>query len=251
MFKFLTLWNRELSSYFQSAIAYVVLFFFLLSTGWNFQWVVTLINTAPTDVSVVQAFFNNFFFWFPFVLIFPLITMRTFAEEFKMGTIETLMTSPVSDLQVVLSKFAGALVFYLVLWLPSLLYFVIFQSVTEASAAVSPGSIWGSYAIILLLGMFYISIGCFASVLTNNQIIAAVISGVSVALFFFLGVVSLFALDVNQHLRDLLSYFSAIDHMGTFSKGIIDSRPIVFYLSMTALFLTLTYHIFQRRKWKS
>lgn len=251
MRKFLTLWNRELSSYFQSAIAYVVLFFFLLATGWNFQWVVTLINTSPTDVSIVQGFFNNFFFWFPFVLIFPLITMRTFSEEFKMGTIETLMTSPVTDLQVVLSKFAGALVFYIILWLPSLLYFAIFEMVTKTGAAVSPGSMWGSYAMILLLGMFYISVGCFASVLTTNQIIAAVISGVSVALFFFTGVISLFALEMNQSLRDLLSYFSAIDHMGTFSKGIIDSRPIVFYLSMTALFLTLTYHVFQRRKWKS
>ncbi|MEO7932383.1 MAG: ABC transporter permease subunit [Chthoniobacterales bacterium] len=251
MFKFLTLWNRELSSYFQSAIAYVVLFFFLLATGWNFEWVVTLINTAPTDVSIVQGFFNNFFFWFPFVLIFPLITMRTFSEEFKMGTIETLMTSPVTDLQVVLSKFAGAVVFYIILWLPSLLYFVIFQQVAQTNAAASSGAIWGSYGMILLLGIFYISIGCLASVVTNNQIIAAVISGVSVALFFFTGVISLFALDMNQNLRDLLSYFSAIDHMGTFSKGIIDSRPIVFYLSMTTLFLTLTYHIFQRRKWKS
>ncbi|HEX8373406.1 MAG TPA: ABC transporter permease subunit [Chthoniobacterales bacterium] len=251
MFKFLTLWNRELSSYFQSAIAYVVLFFFLLATGWNFQWVVTLINTSPTDVSIVQGFFNNFFFWFPFVLIFPLITMRTFSEEFKMGTIETLMTAPVTDLQVVLSKFFGALTFYVILWLPSLLYFVIFQKVTNASATASEGAMWGSYSIIFLLGMFYISIGCFASVLTNNQIIAAVISGVSVALFFFLGVVSLFSLEMNQHLRDVLSYFSAIDHMGTFSKGIIDTRPIAFYLSMTLLFLSLTYHIFQRRKWKS
>ena len=251
MRKFFTLWNRELSSYFQSAIAYVVLFFFLLATGWNFQWVVTLINSAPTDVSIVQGFFNNFFFWFPFVLIFPLITMRTFAEEFKMGTIETLMTSPVTDMQVVLSKFAGAFFFYVILWIPSLLYFVIFQAVTHTGAAVSPGSIWGSYGMIILLGMFYISVGCFASVLTNNQIIAAVISGVSVALFFFMGVISLFALDMNQNLRDLLSYFSAIDHMNTFSKGIIDTRPIIFYLSMTLLFLALTYHVFQRRKWKS
>lgn len=251
MFKFLTLWNRELASYFQSAVAYVVLFFFLLATGWNFQWVITLINTAPTEVTVVQGFFNNFFFWFPFVLIFPLITMRTFSEEFKLGTIETLMTAPVTDLQVVLAKYLGALVFYIVLWLPSLLYFVAFRSITGSEAAGSPGSLWGAYGMILLIGMFYIAIGCLASVLTKNQIVAAVISGVSVALLFFLGVISLFALDINQALKDLLSYFSAIEHMGTFSKGIIDSRPIVFYLTTTLFILSLTYHIFQRRRWKT
>lgn len=251
MRKFLTLWNRELGSYFHSAIAYVVMFFFLVAIGWNFQMVVTLINMAPTDVTVSQGFFGTLFFWLPFLLIFPLITMRLFSEEFKMGTIETLMTAPVSDFQVVLSKFAGAVTFYAILWLPTLVYFVAFRWITLSDAAYSPSSLYGGYGMLLLMGMFYISVGCLASVVTNNQIIAAVISCVCILLLFFAGIAGGFALDVNQGLRDLVSYFSAIDHMATFSRGIVDSRPIVFYLSMTALFLALTHQVFQRRKWKS
>src|SRR2546423_785948 len=84
-----------------------------------------------------QKFSNSVFFWFAFVLIFPLITMRLFSEEFKLGTIEPLMTAPVRDLQVVLAKFFGALVFYIVLWIPTLLYFAIFQKITHQSAANS------------------------------------------------------------------------------------------------------------------
>ncbi|HEY5753085.1 MAG TPA: ABC transporter permease [Chthoniobacterales bacterium] len=249
--KFLTLWNREVASFFQSSIAYVVMFFFLIAVGWNFQMVVTLINMQPTEITVSQGFFGTIFFWLPFLLIFPLITMRLFSEEFKMGTIETLMTAPISDWQVVLSKFFGALTFYIMLWLPTLIYFVVFRWITKSDAAYSPGSLIGGYSMILLLGMFYIAVGCFASVLTNNQIIAAVVSCVTILLLFFAGIAGGFALDVNQNLRNLVDYFSAIDHMTTFARGIIDSRPIVFYLSMTVLFLTLTHHFFQRRKWKS
>ena len=102
--------------------------------------------------------------------------MRLFAEEFKLGTIEPLMTAPVRDWQVVLAKYFGALFFYIILWIPTTLYFVIFQAVTHQPAADSTGAYLGGYLMILLLGMFYLSIGCFASVLTKNQIVAAIIS---------------------------------------------------------------------------
>jgi len=251
MHKFLVLWNREVGSYFHSAIAYVVMFFLTLASGWNFYTVVTLLNLGPTDVTASQGFFSTIFFWLPFLLVFPLITMRSFAEEFKMGTMETLMTAPVTDWQVVLAKFFGALTFYVILWLPTLLFFVVFKFITHSELAYTMGSLGGGYGMLLLIGMFYISVGCLASALTNNQIVAAVISCISVLLLFFAGIVGGWTLDVNQQLRDIVSYFSAIEHMATFSRGIIDTRPIVFYLSMTVLFLTLTHHVFQRRKWKS
>jgi len=251
MSRFLTLLFREIKSYFYSPVAYVVLFFFLLLTGFNFYAGISLLNRGPTEVTVVEAFFNTVLFWFGFVLIFPLITMRTFAEEFKMGTIEGLMTAPVRDSQVILAKFGGALFFYIVLWLPSLAYFRIFEWTTGASAAHATGAYWGSYLLLLLLGMFYLSIGCLASVLTHNQIIAAVISFCAITLLFFMGLLSFIVLNVSPFLRDIVGYFSAIEHMGEFSKGVIDSRPIVFYLSMTTLVLALTFHVFQSRKWKS
>src|SRR5436190_512045 len=235
MRKFFTLLSREVSSYFYSPIAYIVLVFFLLVSGVDFYFQISFMNQRPVPYSVQEAFFNSVFFWFAFVLIFPLITMRVFAEEFKLGTIEPLMTTPVRDWQVVLAKFFGALLFYLVLWIPTILYFAIFQYVTHEPAAGSIGSYWGSYLMLFLLGMFYLSVGCFASVLTRNQIIAAIISFSAITLLFFLGLVQFILLDVTSTTRDLLGYFSAIEHMGTFSRGIIDTRPIVLYVIMTIL----------------
>ncbi len=250
MRKFYALLSRELRSYFHSPIAYIVLIFFLLISGVDFYFQVSFMNQRQVQYTVQEAFFNSVFFWFAFVLIFPLITMRLFAEEFKLGTIEPLMTAPVRDWQVVLSKFFGALVFYLILWVPPAFYFIIFQQMTGQPAAHSAGAYSGSYLMLLLLGMFYLSIGCLASVLTRNQIIAAVISFCAITLLFFLGLVQFILLNVSSATRDLLGYFSAIEHMGTFSRGVIDTRPIVFYVSMTIVMLTLTYQAFQSRKWR-
>ncbi|MEP7015074.1 MAG: ABC transporter permease [Verrucomicrobiota bacterium] len=250
MRKFFTLLSREVRSYFYSPIAYIVLVFFLLVSGVDFYFQIAFMNQRQVEYTVQEAFFNSVFFWFAFVLIFPLITMRLFAEEFKLGTIEPLMTAPVRDWQVVLAKFFGALVFYVVLWIPTLLYFGIFQKMTGQSAGNSAGAYWGAYLMLFLLGMFYLSVGCFASVLTKNQIVAAVISFCAITLLFFLGLIQFLLLEVSSNTRDLLGYFSAIDHMGTFSRGIFDTRPIVLYLSMTALMLGLTHRAFQTRKWR-
>src|SRR6266403_3332118 len=198
MRKFYTLLLREVRSYFHSPIAYIVLIFFLIISGINFNLIVSYMNRRTMDISVQEAFFNSVFFWFAFVLIFPLITMRLFAEEFKLGTIEPLTTVPVRDWQVVLSKFLGALVFYVILWIPTVLYFWIFLKITNQPAAHSGGAYWGSYLMLLLLGMFYLSIGCFTSVLTRNQIIAAVISFCAITLLFFLGLVQFILLDVSS-----------------------------------------------------
>lgn len=250
MTKFFTLLAREVRSYFYSPIAYIVLVFFLIISGVDFYFQISFMNQRPVPYSVEEAFFNSVFFWFAFVLIFPLITMRLFSEEFKLGTIEPLMTAPVRDWQVVLSKYFGSLVFYLILWIPTLFYFVIFQAITHQPAATSPGAYLGGYLMLLLLGMFYLSIGCFTSVLTKNQIVAAVISFAIITLLFFLGLVSFILLDVSSETRQLLGYFSAIEQMGTLSRGVFDTRPIVLYLSLTIVTLTFTYQAFQTRKWR-
>jgi ABC-2 type transport system permease protein len=250
MRKFFTLLSREIRSYFYSPIAYIVLVFFLIVSGVDFYFQVSFMNQRAIPYSVQEAFFNSVFFWFAFVLIFPLITMRLFAEEFKLGTIEPLMTAPVRDWQVVLAKYFGALIFYIILWIPTVLYFVIFQAITHQPAASSSGAYFGGYLMLLLLGMFYLSIGCFASVLTRNQIVAAIISFATITLLFFLGLVSFILLDVSSETRQLLGYFSAIEQMGALSRGEIDTRPMVLYLSMTIVMLTFTYQAFQTRKWR-
>ena len=250
MSKFLTLLGREVRSYFYSPIAYIVLVFFLLLSGVDFYLQLSFMNGRPVPYSVHEAFFNSVFFWFAFVLIFPLITMRLFSEEFKLGTIEPLMTAPVGDWQVVLSKFFGALVFYIVLWVPTLIYFVIFQFVTKEPAANSLGAYLGSYLMLLLLGMFYLSIGCLASVLTRNQIVAAIISFCAITLHFFSGLLAFIMQEISSATRQLLGYFSAIEQMGTLSRGEIDTRPMVLYISMTLVMLFLTHQAFQSRKWR-
>src|SRR5205814_5314342 len=176
MRKFYALLSREVRSYFHSPIAYIVLIFFLLISGVDFYFQISFMNQRQVQYTVQEAFFNSVFFWFAFVLIFPLLTMRLFAEEFKLGTIEPLMTAPVRDWQVMLAKFFGALVFYVILWPPTLLYFWVFQAITHQPAANSIGAYLGAYLMLLLLGMFYLSVGCLASVLTKNQIVAAIIS---------------------------------------------------------------------------
>ena len=250
MRKFFTLFGREVRSYFYSPIAYIVLVFFLILSGVDIYFQLSFMNGKPVEYSIQEAFFNSIFFWFAFVLIFPLITMRLFSEEFKLGTIEPLMTAPVRDWQVVLAKFFGALFFYIVLWIPTLLYFAIFQFVTKQPAATSGGAYIGSYLMLLLLGMFYTSVGCFASVMTKNQIVAAIISFCVITLLFFLGLVSFVLLDVSSSTRQLLGYFSAIEQMSTLSRGEIDTRPMVLYSSMTMVMLFLTHLAFQSRKWR-
>jgi ABC-2 type transport system permease protein len=250
MTKFFTLLGREIKSFFYSPVAYVVMCFFLFLTGFSFYIGVSLLNRGPTEVTVVQAFFNTILFWIAYLLVFPLITMRSFSEEFKLGTIEALMTAPVKDWQVVITKWLGCLIFYIILWIPTALYFTVFTWATKAEAAHAPGAYLGSYLLLLLMGMFYCSVGCFASVLTKNQIIAAVISLVMILVLLFAGLLQYVMLDVNGTMRDVFGYFSAIDHMENFSKGIIDSRAIVWYLTMTTLMLVLTYQVFQTRKWK-
>lgn len=248
---FLTLLNREVKSFFYSPIAYVVLFYFLLLTGFNFFSNAGFLNRGPMEVTLVEVFFNGFLFWFPFVLLFPLITMRTYSEEFRMGTVESLTTAPVQDWQIVLAKFFGVLVFYIVIWAPSFTYFAAFQLITKQQAALAAGAYYGSYLLLLLIGMLYIAIGCLASALTKDQINAAVISFSAITLFLFVPVLPFIWNVTDPNTKDLISYISSIEHMSDFSKGLIDSRPIVWYLSMTALMLVATFQVFQYRKWRA
>lgn len=251
MRRFFILLRREITHYFQQPMAYVVLCLFLVLTGANFHAQVTELNHLATQVSVLEAFFNGPLFWFSFILIFPLLTMRLFSEEYKLGTIETLMTAPISDAAVVLAKYFGALFFYIILWLPSVLYFVLFTWITGQNAADSMGSYLGAYLLLLLVGAFYLAIGCLASAFTANQIVAAMIAFAVICLMFFLSLLSFLFLSASPALRELTYYFSTIEHMSDFSQGVFDTRPIVFYLSLTVFTLFLTFHVFQYRRWKS
>jgi ABC-2 type transport system permease protein len=251
MRRFLTLLQRELSAFYYSPIAYVVLFFFLILNGLSFWFAIAVLNKAPSENSVVQMFFNSAFFWIAYLLVFPVITMKLFAEEFKLGTIETLMTAPVRDWEVVVSKFVAAVVFYMSLWLPSLLYFLIFGALGNRAAIGSAGQLWAPYLLLLVMGMFNVGLGCVASALTSNQIVAAMISLVLTIGIFFLTLINYVVNSSSPLLRDITAYVAQVDHMDSFSRGVIDSRALVFYPSVTLLLLAITYHVFQYRRWRA
>jgi ABC-2 type transport system permease protein len=231
-------------------MAWVILFFLLLVTGFNFYAGVSVLNHGPTEVTVVESFFNTIFFWFAFLLLFPLLTMRLFSEEYRSGTIEPLMTAPVRDAQVVLAKFFGVLFLYCVLWIPTGLYFLIFWWQTRLQAAGAIGAYIGSYLLLLLMGAFYLSIGCFCSSLTRHQITAAVMTFCLVSLVFFASLLSFLSGSIGTLMRSVSISFSPIDQMTEFSRGLYDTRPIIWYLVMTGLFLFLTLQSFQSRRWR-
>ena len=251
MRKFLILLEREMKSYFYSPVAYIVLCFFMALLGFNTYAMVSYLSRGPAQATLVEGFFSTLLFWLAFIPVIPLLTMRLYSEEFKSGTIETLMTAPVEDWQVVMSKFAGALLFFVVLWLPTALHFVFFKLVTHNDAAPTAGPFFGGYLLVFLMGCYYLSLGCLGSVLTRNQIVAAIISLVLVLLVFFSGLLNLLVPNASQGFRDLVSYLSSPRHMEEYSHGTIDTRPLVYYASMTVFLQFLVYHIFQYRKWKA
>ena len=176
---------------------------------------------------VTEVFFS-LYFWMILLFSAPAITMRLFSLEKYSGTFETLMTTPVSDLQVVLAKFTAALIFYMVMWLPLLACILLLRYFTNDSSALDVGGLEGTFLGIFLLGCLYMSLGCFASALTSSQIIAAMISFAMGISFFILSfMVERFPLQ-QTWATEILGYASMRAHLQDFSHGVIDTRALSF-----------------------
>ena len=246
------LFLRELRGLFYTPIAYVMLVLFLAFMGVDFWMAVTSLNQVSSEGTVVDATFFNILFWIVFPLIFPLMTMRVFSDEYRMGTIESLVTAPVHDWQIVLAKFFGVLVFYIVLFAPTMFFFAVFKWISGVDPVPSVGIYWSVSLLLVLLGMFFLSIGVFASSLVKDQVNAAIISLVTIVLYMFLPSLMGFLLNsTDPRFGKVREFLSPIDHMRDFARGLVDTRPIVWYVSMTALFLMLTHQVFQARKLKN
>jgi ABC-2 type transport system permease protein len=217
-----------------------------LINGFSFSQCVAYLGQGVKEFTVMQIYFYIFHFWFLLIILVPILTMRLFSEEYKTGTIEMLLTAPVKDGDVILAKFFGVLFFYLLLWIPSLLGLAIFQLVTHQAVPVAWIPLGFSYLMVTLVGMLYLSIGLFASVLTRNQAVAAMISFTMIALLFFAGFLSYLVRDPGW--REVLNYIFTLEQMRSFSAGLFDSRPVVFYLSGTAFFLILTRQVMTGRR---
>lgn len=241
--------KREFGSFLLSPMAYVIFFFISIINGISFQICTGILEQGVRNITVMQIFFQIFFFWFCVIITVPILTMRLFADEYRMGTIELLLTAPVTDWDVVLAKFFGALGFYVLLWAPTALYLAAFQWVTQGAVPVPWGPVLLCYAVVLLLGMLYTSIGVFASSLTRSQAVAAFTSFAIIVILFFLSFLSFFT--TNTSLVEFIDYFSARKHMETFADGIFDTRVVVWYLSGTVLFLALTQRVLAARRLKA
>ena len=249
---FLTLVRRELGSFFVSLTGYVIIASVLLLLGFSFTGMLAALNDDPRGVvaPVTELFYSTFYFWLILLLTAPVITMRSFAFEKWSGTYETLMTTPVSDRQVVLAKFTGALLFYLLTWLPLLGCIAVVRYFTREPTLLEPWTTASTYLGILLIGCLYMSIGCFASALTRSQIIAAMNSFVIGLGLFLLSMRSLVPTPAADWAAKVFSYMSLSEHMEDFARGFVDTRHVVFYLSLTLVFLFLTLKAVESRRWK-
>jgi ABC-2 type transport system permease protein len=245
-----TLTRRELSGYFFSLSGYVIIAAATFLTDLSFYAVLKNLVMQPAQMPVTEQFYGTLYVWVILALTTPVITMRLFALEKFSGTFETLMTAPISDLQVVLAKFTAALVFYLVMWLPLLACLWTARYYMNDPAAFDTGTMGTMFLGIVLVGCLYLSIGCCASALSRSQAIAAVISlafGIGLLLLSFLA--DQLPVRAGWQAR-LLGCFALADQMHDFARGVVDTRPVVLYLSLTLFFLYLTLRVVESRRWK-
>ncbi len=234
-----TMAQRELGAYFLSPIAYAVNAMFLFTAGLAFG----LGTFGPGNEASLRTLFE---FWILLVLVFvlPMLTMRLMSEELRIGTIETLMTAPITEIEVVLGKFLGAFVFYLILLATLLLYPILLSLYGDVDVKL----LICNYLGLLLLGALYVSIGLFFSTLTKHQVIAVLMTCGLLTLMTFAS--HALAQRVEGWPKVFLQQVSIRTHFHDFVRGMLDVNHLVFFLSMTAFFLFLTVKLLEARRWQ-
>jgi ABC-2 type transport system permease protein len=244
--------DRELRSYFSSPMAYIVIGFFLLPFGvFFFLYLQAFVKQSlqmaqyggamNVNQQVVRYVLQNASVIILFIM--PMITMRTYSEEKRSGTIELLLTSPVSDLEIILGKFFGALGLYAAMLGVTLLYIgILFVYGNPEWRPIVAG-----YLGLLLMGGVFVSLGLLISSTTNNQIVAGVVTFV---VFLLLWIVGWFADSAGPTIGPITSYLSITEHFDDFSKGIIDTKHVIYYLSLITFGLFLTAKSVDTERWR-
>ena len=246
-----TIAKREIVSFFVSPLAYVVLTTWLLFQGATF-WVMSFwfsqqdLGSGASGANPLSHYFGGTtLFYIPIMVYTPLLTMRLLAEEHRQGTIEPLLTAPVSDAAVVIGKYIAALVFWITLWVPTLMYVWL----TSRFGDIDPWKIAATYLGIFGLGAYYMALGLLMSALTRSQITAAVLTFIALGAFFILGLMSFLVTD--DAWRSVFDYMSLWTHMSTFASGIVDSRYLTYELSLAALGVFLSIRALEARRYES
>jgi ABC-2 type transport system permease protein len=235
---------REIKSFFGSPIGYLVIAIFLLLNGlflWVFQGEYNILNSGFADMT-------PFFTIAPWILIFliPAVTMRSFSDEKKQGTIELLLTKPLSIWQIVNGKFLGAFLLIVIAIMPTLVYVYILYGLGLPEGNIDLGSTLGSYFGLLFLIAAYSAIGIFTSTISENQIVAFIIA-VFLCFFFYFGFDGISTLIAG--FEDLIASLGMKNHFQSMGRGVIDTRDVIYFVSITALFLSFT--VFKLKSLKS
>ena len=248
MRSFWPIYKRELLAFFVTPLAWVLICVFLLVQGMHFDLLVEHFSNAgeiASDQTPVQAFFGNtILLYLILFLLIPAMTMRLFAEERRSGTIETLMTAPVSSAAVVLAKYASALTTYVAMWAPTVLYLVILARTGDIDWHVAGASYLG----VLLVGAGYLSLGLLTSAATKSQFLALVLSAMIILVLFILGIGE-FVTREGTIIHDICGYVSVWAQMNDFASGIVDLRRLVFYGTLIVLPLFLTVRVVDAWRW--
>lgn len=245
---FWPIYKRELFAFFVTPLAWVLIVVFLFVQGMHFFLLVDHFTTQSEiagDQSPLQAFFGNtVLLYLILFLLIPPMTMRLFAEERRAGTIETLMTAPVSSAAVVLAKYAAVLTTYLAMWAPTALYLVILKRTGEVDWRVAAASYLG----VLLVGAGYLAIGLLTSALTKSQFLALVITALLVLALFILGVGE-FLTREGSVMHAVCAHVSIWTHMNDFANGVVDTRRLVFYGTLVVLPLFAASRVVDSWRW--
>ncbi|MGE0132700.1 MAG: ABC transporter permease [Blastocatellales bacterium] len=256
----LAIYRRELNGYFVSPIAYIVIGFFLALTGYFFADIVARVIEysfrmqmqggqfgAPPPLDAPMLVIRNFAGFTTTIMLFlvPMLTMGVYAEERKRGTMEMLMTSPITEFQIVMGKFMASLTLFVVMLAPTLIYHFIIGRYSEP--ALPWRIMWSGYLGIFLLGACLLALGSFISSLTENQIVAGVSTFV---VFLMLWLLNYGVSESGTTIGEIMKYLSILQHYETFSQGVIDTSSIIFYLSVVALGLFLTLRNLDSMRWR-
>lgn len=247
--KALLIARRELAAYFLAPISYLVMALFLVVQGYSFWLFCELLNARGTPHGAVMQYFfgGTFLYWLFLMFLVAVITMRLVAEERRQGTLEPLLTAPIGELDVILGKYFGALGFYAALWAPTLLYVLVLRAYAPEGAAPDPGPIAAGYLGTLVIGAGALALGLFASTLTRNQILAAVLSFVLLSMMLLVGALG-DALVRSGPWSPLLEHLNLFRHMEDFGRGIVDTRHLLVHLGLAIVALFAATRLLQLRR---
>lgn len=241
-----SLFLKEIRSFLSSFLGYIIIVVFLVVVG-LFLWVL------PTDFNILNFGYANvdgLFIIAPFIFLFlvPAITMRSFADENKTGTIELLYTRPISDLQIILAKYFAAFALVVLSLLPTIVYYFSIWQLGYPQGNIDSGGFWGSFIGLIFLGATFVSIGIFASSLSENQVVSFIVA-ILLSAFAYLGFEFIYSLELFGSIDLFIKSLGITTHYSSISRGVIDTRDIIYFLSVIALFLFLTSFVLAKRKW--